>query len=69
MNFHVDPKQGHDDSLMSLDLVNEASTDSGPREAEGGLPHELSRRPHTPICFPKKTSVPEHPTAFMVDLR
>jgi hypothetical protein len=36
MNFYVDPAQGHDDFLMSLALVVEASRQYEPRAAKGG---------------------------------
>ncbi|MBI4303311.1 MAG: hypothetical protein HY665_03100 [Chloroflexi bacterium] len=37
MNFYVDPSQGHDDFLMSLALLVEASNQYSPREARGSL--------------------------------
>jgi hypothetical protein len=37
MNFFVDPARGHDDFLMSLALLVEASRDSAPRTARGML--------------------------------
>ena len=36
MNFYVDPAQGHDDFLMSLALLIEAS-EYKPRSARGGF--------------------------------
>jgi len=35
MNFYVDPARGHDDMLMSLALLVEASRDCAPRRARG----------------------------------
>ena len=35
MNFYVDPSQGHDDFLMSLALLVEASSQYSPRSAKG----------------------------------
>jgi hypothetical protein len=35
MNFFVDPSDGHDDYLMSLALLEEATGDFKPREARG----------------------------------
>jgi len=35
MNFYVDPTQGHDDFLMSLALLVEASSQYSPRSARG----------------------------------
>ncbi len=37
MNFYVDPKEGHDDFLVSLALVVRAARGFGPREAKGRL--------------------------------
>jgi hypothetical protein len=37
MNFYVDPREGHDDFLMSLALLVQAARDSSPREARGRL--------------------------------
>ena len=36
MNFYVDPVEGHDDFLMSLALLVEASSHYSPRSARGG---------------------------------
>ncbi len=38
MNFYVDPAQGHDDFLMSLALLVEATNQYTPREARGSGP-------------------------------
>jgi hypothetical protein len=35
MNFFVEPERGHDDLLMSLALLVEASRDCAPRMAKG----------------------------------
>jgi len=59
MNFHVDPEQGHDAPLISLAPVTKASTDFSPGAAKVGLPDDSSHHLHTPICFPKKTSITE----------
>jgi phage FluMu gp28-like protein len=37
MNFFVDPADGHDDFLMSLALLVEASADAAPRAARGRI--------------------------------
>jgi hypothetical protein len=37
MNFYVDPQEGHDDFLVSLALVVQATKDFGLREAKGWL--------------------------------
>ncbi len=37
MTFYVDPKEGHDDFLVSLALVVQAAGGTGPREAKGRL--------------------------------
>ncbi len=37
MNFYVDPAQGHDDFLMSLALLVEATNQYSPRSAKGSL--------------------------------
>lgn len=40
MNFYVDPREGHDDHLMSLALLAEAARDLTPRTAKGRKPSE-----------------------------
>ncbi|GAJ12739.1 unnamed protein product, partial [marine sediment metagenome] len=37
INFYVDPAQGHDDFLMSLALLVEATQQYSPRSARGSL--------------------------------
>jgi hypothetical protein len=37
MNFYVDPHEGHDDFLVSLALVSQASKGLNSREAKGWL--------------------------------
>ena len=60
MNLHVDPEEGHDDSLISLALVTKASTDFGPGAAKRGLLDDLSDHLHIHThLFSEKTSAPE----------
>ncbi|MDP2726495.1 MAG: hypothetical protein Q8P59_03025 [Dehalococcoidia bacterium] len=44
MNFFVDPREGHDDFLMSVALAVEAAEGSEPREARGRLRNEGARK-------------------------
>lgn len=70
MNLYVDPKQGHDDSMISLVTVTEAARDFSPGPAKGGLPDDSSHHLHIHAhLFSEKKHPSQNPTAFMVDLR